>query len=593
MSPRSIRRLFHRASKSPAGPRPNPSKQAKADDLGEGLKHFQQKPGESPTLGITGDHSTSRTGVLASDSHGLGSATNDTLRSSEDADAIDPFMAVWCSFMLGVPLSETETPTIVPETEHLDPSTLAAKNGHFYPARLSKDHIRLVTIDPGQYDDPISCGLNAVSLQSALVFNALSYCWDPCPCLETIKVNGEDGFSIDEHLLQALRRLRLASTNRCVWIDALCINQADEAEKSQQVAIMRNIYSKSQQTLIWLGETEFFGPYEKNCRLRPDGFCTERGLRAATHGNMTKVFNEKIGRDEMCASGGKHHNRVWWKRLWVVQEYAFSTTLPHVMIGSHTISWAFFATLQWHKNNPNHLFFRLKDRRELQRQALWDLLLMTTKDFSCSDPRDRIYALLGLVNDKDIPLVVDYSISIDQLYSTAAVYMIQKHRTLDVIVDRGSHGLRQTESTWVPDMTTLRYPDLTRTPDRYDAFNLDPVIALMSTGNNGQTKLKVRGVRFDRVVSKISGDTIQPPVHMFCTDDSEVVKVISELDMCLSAHVPADDSKYREARNALGWLARRNLGVPAAILNHLQVDIHTESRFQLDRSPQVAMGAKA
>jgi hypothetical protein len=37
------------------------------------------------------------------------------------------------------------------------------------------------------------------------------------------------------------------------WYDIVCINQADNDEKSEQVAKMRSIYERAKQVIIWLG----------------------------------------------------------------------------------------------------------------------------------------------------------------------------------------------------------------------------------------------------------------------------------------------------------------------------------------------------
>lgn len=48
--------------------------------------------------------------------------------------------------------------------------------------------------------------------------------------------------------------MRRRDTSRWLWIDAICINQKDDEEKSSQVGIMRQIYERAFQTIVWLGE---------------------------------------------------------------------------------------------------------------------------------------------------------------------------------------------------------------------------------------------------------------------------------------------------------------------------------------------------
>jgi len=60
--------------------------------------------------------------------------------------------------------------------------------------------------------------------------------------------------SVGQELYDALRRLRLTDRPRLIWIDALCINQHDINERNAQVTHMREIYSKADHVLIWVGE---------------------------------------------------------------------------------------------------------------------------------------------------------------------------------------------------------------------------------------------------------------------------------------------------------------------------------------------------
>lgn len=69
----------------------------------------------------------------------------------------------------------------------------------------------------------------------------------------TITVNGIS-LSVMENLLHGLKRIRQSNESIPIWIDALCINQSDDAEQSFQVAMMADIYVGAKSVVIWLGE---------------------------------------------------------------------------------------------------------------------------------------------------------------------------------------------------------------------------------------------------------------------------------------------------------------------------------------------------
>ena len=60
--------------------------------------------------------------------------------------------------------------------------------------------------------------------------------------------------TVTETLHIPLLGLRHTSQARTLWIDQICINQTDLQERSEQVRIMRQIYSKAQLVILWLGE---------------------------------------------------------------------------------------------------------------------------------------------------------------------------------------------------------------------------------------------------------------------------------------------------------------------------------------------------
>lgn len=85
-------------------------------------------------------------------------------------------------------------------------------------------------------------------------YETVSYVWgDPTP-RRKIRIDGEVR-RIPRNADMALRTLALPNKPRVLWIDAICINQADPKERATQVALMGQIYSNTAQNLIYLGPT--------------------------------------------------------------------------------------------------------------------------------------------------------------------------------------------------------------------------------------------------------------------------------------------------------------------------------------------------
>lgn len=134
----------------------------------------------------------------------------------------------------------------------LQESASANKTADFCYTPLEKDEFRLLEIAPGDKDAPLVCTLKHTSLRSVEWFCALSYTWGSPEPPFFIKCNGSD-VRITESLHEALCQMRRTWGYAVVWADAICINQSDNCEKSQQVMRMSEIYSKASRLFIWLG----------------------------------------------------------------------------------------------------------------------------------------------------------------------------------------------------------------------------------------------------------------------------------------------------------------------------------------------------
>jgi hypothetical protein len=125
-------------------------------------------------------------------------------------------------------------------------------NFEYFQLEPSRKEIRLLRLQPGRWQDPISCSVLGVSIDDPPVYTALSYVWGDEPASETIALN-EKNFDVRPNLLTALRFLRSPRAHGTYWIDAICINQKSIEERTSQVAIMDLIYSQATCVISWLG----------------------------------------------------------------------------------------------------------------------------------------------------------------------------------------------------------------------------------------------------------------------------------------------------------------------------------------------------
>jgi hypothetical protein len=141
------------------------------------------------------------------------------------------------------------------------------------------------------------------------LYEALSYVWgndeDNVITSQRIELNNHI-FYITPNLHAALVNLRNHYLDRVLWVDAICINQEDIAEKSKQIQLMRKIYAQAGRVIIWLGEAFEDGDtaLEYIRSLAEDKARKERPL----NGRRSKRI------DNACI---KLLQRKWFRRIWV------------------------------------------------------------------------------------------------------------------------------------------------------------------------------------------------------------------------------------------------------------------------------------
>jgi Heterokaryon incompatibility protein (HET) len=137
----------------------------------------------------------------------------------------------------------------------------------FVPLPNDGDSIRLLHVQPSSsWAGPMICTLEISKLSDSPSYVALSYTWGSAVHDHVVKVDGLN-FPVTESLYSALQLFRHASQTRStaegggsvLWADQISINQADDTERSLQVAMMKRVYETAQSVDVSLG----YGPAEK------------------------------------------------------------------------------------------------------------------------------------------------------------------------------------------------------------------------------------------------------------------------------------------------------------------------------------------
>lgn len=330
---------------------------------------------------------------------------------------------------------------------------------------LSRDHIRIVTILPGSDDDDVTISLDLVpfSTEQPPDYEALSYTWgcpeDPASIWAFVSGSpAEPGeteqlaLPVTQNLHVALKSLRYTEEPRAMWIDALCIDQHNNEEKSREVVRMNVIYRLARRVVIWLGPEEDDSVHTMEMiEIVGNAFEVEWYYKKLTviNGQDPKV-QELLTLDHRDLTGYYHLiSRPWFERLWIRQEVTLANSDAVVTCGLESVPWSVFRkglAAVWNMyicSVPgvpycNRVGFPLEmelmSRGYQLKSFFWQPLNTCLHDTKgtfggteCLDPRDRIYAVIHMLAGTNLGIVPDYSLPVWEVYRDAVVRVLQKH----------------------------------------------------------------------------------------------------------------------------------------------------------------------
>ncbi|KAI1076087.1 heterokaryon incompatibility protein-domain-containing protein [Whalleya microplaca] len=336
---------------------------------------------------------------------------------------------------------------------------------HYSP--ISGRSIRLLHVEPGIRQDPISCHLAVHGLGELPSFDALSYTWGNTNIVKTILCDGQL-LKVHMNAWSALLDLRQEAAPITMWIDAICINQADMDERSAQVQLMRDIYMKASHVAVWMRPTT------------ADTSPVFQTLASLSHLGMTEdstspeapLTSDDLGRRGLPKASDPVWKELdsllwnqWFSRTWIIQEISLARKAM-LVCGANTCPWEGVTMaadyIRSHSltavvNVDPSQVLRLTSLAEKFRGGAPILeLAQLARASKATNPRDKIYGLLGLASDAQ-NVTPDYSIRPRQAYLDLAISAIKQTSSLGILnyVDHWGYftQARDPMASWIPNWT--------------------------------------------------------------------------------------------------------------------------------------------
>lgn len=293
---------------------------------------------------------------------------------------------------------------------------------------------------------------------------------------------------------EVLRHVSDQQNVRTVWIDAVCINQADLQERAQQVTLMDQVYFFTTGGIVYLGKgdqdsaraianLEELAREVREIAKTPDeeGMLFRPGAGYAKAGDISRL-QVTLEVDALI----KFLALPWLRRVWIIQE-AVLPAQSICFLGDFKISIDIVLTAcAWLMYHQTHLPFELRNNLGLLAgQSMWSnkcfrdlliaelddrrdilssgeplsILVLNIRGSSTSDERDRVFGMLGLAK-KNFPLPElirpDYTKSLAEVMRDATRYFISDEDLLGFyVVFFISHRRREDVTSpdwpsWVP-----------------------------------------------------------------------------------------------------------------------------------------------
>ncbi len=411
------------------------------------------------------------------------------------------------------------------------------------------DFIRILDIKNGDPDSPLEFSFHLTHLGDHPPYEALSYTWGLLGDSATVHFQGIQ-ISIPSNLRDALLMLRKSTSNRIVWADSLCIDQNDNEEKNQQVALMGRIYGQASQVIVWLGtDPKGVAPMafdlarqlarhdypllpRKSSSIKPRHEVKNdlEWFALVAYARPDQINDLEPAEIDRWNALAEIYRRPWFTRIWVIQEVGMASSVI-VRCGTATITWRDLVDAAGcidDRAAPFAIHFDMLDGVQQCFDLYWIFseagceksfteTLIDGKSFSSTDIKDKVYALLShpsaRIGAGRAILQPQYNDPIGKLYTDLTTELLRSTRSLQVLSAVQHRAVKDLEQTgfpsWVPRWAEEPWSFMLGATIRCQTYRAgletEPEYDLVPD----ELALKVRGILFHQVsscCSVISGE---------------------------------------------------------------------------------------
>ncbi|KAI0439819.1 heterokaryon incompatibility protein-domain-containing protein [Xylaria telfairii] len=320
-------------------------------------------------------------------------------------------------------------------------------------------------------------------------YTTLSYAWGLQHNTVEICI-GDRRLRVGRNLHSALWNIRQHNRTIMLWVDAICINQDDVNERNHQVQQMRRIYSSATETIIYVG-----GQTGSNTECSAWNFLERNATWALNHDGNEDPDRPKRKEALVDFRGDLSDveidvlRRPWFRRLWVFQEVVVSKRLL-IRCGKRSISWDDFCKIlllspRHHDRyglsierlnqvevvrnmfqarctyqklcGMDHLLPSWRSQLQTLEHDTLDILnlLQMAGPLQASDPRDKIFGLLGVCSGIDVDdprFAINYYQDCRSVYTKFARQIMDVANNYDILSYVEHNGIHHYHGlpSWVP-----------------------------------------------------------------------------------------------------------------------------------------------